>query len=164
MTNYCKTKDGDAAIPGHSALNKNSQEDNFVCSILIYTFSHTIPFQRGWSLVLLSVLIRYTQRDVNVQLLWIYFNISEGKTENCSDQNVLLLAHCAEENFLHNSVPSLLNNACAKENSDKTAGVVNDSLGQSYSQTNSDHHFHLKFVSFCEILKSWHRRTDVGHL
>ena len=38
--------------------------------------------------------------------------------------------------------------------------IINDPLGQTHSPANSDHYSRLKFVLFCEILKSGDGRTD----
>ena len=39
-------------------------------------------------------------------------------------------------------------------------GVINDPLGQTNSHASSEHGFRLKFVLFCEILKSGDGWTD----
>ena len=38
--------------------------------------------------------------------------------------------------------------------------VINDPLGQIHNVASSDHYSHLKFVLFCEILKSGEGRMD----
>ena len=38
--------------------------------------------------------------------------------------------------------------------------VINEKLGQTHSPASSDRYFHLRFVLFCEILKSGDERTD----
>ena len=39
--------------------------------------------------------------------------------------------------------------------------MINDPLGQTHSLASSDHYFHLKFVLFCDTLKSRDERTDM---
>ena len=39
--------------------------------------------------------------------------------------------------------------------------VIKDPHGQTRSPASSDQYFHLKFVLFCDILKSFDVRTDV---
>ena len=41
--------------------------------------------------------------------------------------------------------------------------VINDPLGQIHSSASSDHYSHMKFVLFCEILKSG-GRTNRHHV
>ena len=63
----------------HSALKK---WDNFIYSVNAY-FSHIKPFQHGWSLVPVIVLIRH------ISTFW------KENQENFSDEIVLLLTRCA---------------------------------------------------------------------